>query len=249
MFLQCKVPLILLLILHFWNYYVTLRTYVRVTPFNHLDSTISYIPVHIITVSISPIFATEQGERRANPMSALWYPTSPPPWHRAPNHLPIIPRQGNFYAALRHFTSPCAAGGMCPLRFAKCFLHSLTLFLIRYYLDGGGRVGRLNNRRRRKYLTTKFLCLRLPPPPFLQKLPRLRLWTRYGAWWTSNTPIVPSTVRIGMPLGSSIPPKNNYKNDNMADDATSMRAAKKIIKSLGDKYTRIIDQDYYASIQ
>ena len=41
--------------IHFWNYYVPSRAYVREPPVNHFDSTFSRIPPHNLTISISPI--------------------------------------------------------------------------------------------------------------------------------------------------------------------------------------------------
>ena len=43
--------------------------------------------------------------------------------------------------------------------------------------------------------------------------------------------------------------QNNNNHDNMDNNATSMRAANEMIKFLGDKYIRILDQDSYAAIQ
>ena len=44
-------------------------------------------------------------------------------------------------------------------------------------------------------------------------------------------------------------PQNNNNNNNMVEDATSMRAANEMIKSLGDKYTHLLDQNSYVAIQ
>ena len=42
---------------------------------------------------------------------------------------------------------------------------------------------------------------------------------------------------------------NNNINNGMVNEATYTRAANKIIKSLGDKYTRLLNWDYYTAIQ
>ena len=171
------VPFVLIVNVHFWNYYVPSLTYAREPPFNHVDSTFSRIPAHNIAIAIS-LFSwagrkTEQGERHAEPMIAPRSPTCPPPWHRAPNHLPIIHCQVKIHSAPRHFASPRAAERMSPLHFAKPFLRALTFFVLRYCHDGRGRGGdsrhlRLWIRRRtwthRRYLMpTCILCCRRRP--------------------------------------------------------------------------------------
>ena len=79
-------------------------------PFNHIDSTSSgstfpRILAHNLTIAISHFWRTgrktEQGERRAEPISALRSPTCPPQIHRDPPHIPLIYRQGNIHAAPR----------------------------------------------------------------------------------------------------------------------------------------------------
>ena len=67
------------------------------------------------------LFRTEQGERRADHMNALFSPTYQ-------THIPRIHRQGKLQAALRHSTLPHTAGGFFSFRFAKYFLLSITLF-------------------------------------------------------------------------------------------------------------------------
>ena len=76
-----------------------------------------------------------QGNRRADNMSALRYPTFPPQRYHSPPHLPLIHHQGNIHAAPCHPTSSCAAEGMFSLRFAEYFLRSITLFLLCYCCD------------------------------------------------------------------------------------------------------------------
>ena len=114
--------------------------------------TFNHILAHNIKISISHYLLagrkTEQGERRADPMIVLSFPTCPPPWNLSTNHLPLIHRQINLHTVQRHFASHCTAGGMSPLYFTKLFLHSLTLFLLLYCLDSRWREGILEKRRR-----------------------------------------------------------------------------------------------------
>ena len=94
------------------------------------------------------VCAQEKKGKGAGPIRALRYQTFPPPRHCAPNHPPIIHRQGNLNAAPRYFALPPAAGGISPLHFAKPFLHSLTLFLLCPCLYSKRRGGRDKSRIR-----------------------------------------------------------------------------------------------------
>ena len=140
-----------------------------------------------------------------------WARSAPQPDHphntTPQNIYHLYTAKGKLHTVPRHFASPRVAGGMPPLRFAKPLIHSLTLFLLWYWLDGRRRGGILRSRRSRSYWTRDFIHRRITPLPLLWQLRRLQLWMRYGAWWTSVTSILPSTFSIGILLGSSMRPK------------------------------------------
>ena len=97
------IPFVLLLNIHFLNYYVPSRAYSRGSSFNHLDSaslesTFSYILSHNCHFYSHLSRVGQQGERRADPISVLRSPTVPPQIHRAPPQLPLIPFQGKIHA-------------------------------------------------------------------------------------------------------------------------------------------------------
>ena len=134
-------PFVLLLNLNFWNYYVPSRAFAREPPFNHLDST---SPESILLCTLAhnchlyshfSQSGKKQGERRAEPMSAILSPTYPPPRYCYLPHLSLIHFQGKIHAATRHYGSLRTAAGIFSFHFAKLFLHALTLLLLCYILS------------------------------------------------------------------------------------------------------------------
>ena len=114
-----SITFVLIVNLHFWNYYVPSRAYTMESPFNHLDltsseSTFSCILAHNCHFYSHFFWEGQQGQRRTEPMSMLRPPTVPPLRYRAPHPLPLIPNQGNLHATHRHFASPRAARGIFP---------------------------------------------------------------------------------------------------------------------------------------
>ena len=104
------------------------ETIVQSLQIDSFGSTLPCIPSHYFNFSLFAVRTTEQGERRKShqndPLPILNNPTtSPPP------HFPLIPRQGNIYAALCHSASLRASGGTFPLRFAKYFYPCTHLVL------------------------------------------------------------------------------------------------------------------------
>ena len=121
--------------------------------------------------SLFPGRTTEQVERSAEPMSALRYPTPPPPplRHCSPLHLPGIPLQGNYHARVAPFRVAAHLWRNISLEFCK--RHSpCSSFDIVTTGEGGGRFERTRRmnetrkrqgwgvkrilRRRRRYMTT-----------------------------------------------------------------------------------------------
>ena len=99
-FLRKDITFILILNLHFWNYYVPLRAYAREPPFNHFNSTFYRIPAQPSKLPFLQEWQQNKG-KVTGPISALRYPTRPPPRHRSPNHLTIITCQGKCRAIRR----------------------------------------------------------------------------------------------------------------------------------------------------
>ena len=117
----------------------------RETPFTHFDSTLSCIPANNITIAISHFSwagsKTEQGERRADPMSALRYPTSHP-HDIAPqiiSHLSTTKVSSTPRRTISRRRAPLEECLSCILR-NHFSIHSLfSYFAIASTGEGGGR--------------------------------------------------------------------------------------------------------------
>ena len=146
-------------------------------PSNHLDSTSSEptFPL-ILTHNFHFLFllfmgrTKEQAERSAETMSALRSPTVSPPQHCPPPNLPIIPCQGKHHKRIAPFHISVRLWRNFRLRFVISFLHALTLFFLRYFLDERWRRGisEIKRKNRRRILIPSsggMMALRWQPPP------------------------------------------------------------------------------------
>ena len=114
---------VILLNIHFWNYYGPLRTW---NPLQPLRLNSFWIEFYLHPRSQLPfitfLWVGQQGERCVDSMIALWYPTSPPQRSCFPPHLPIIYCQGEVSSEPHHYLLPRAAGECFSFCFAK-FTH------------------------------------------------------------------------------------------------------------------------------
>ena len=130
---------------HFWNYYVPLRTYVRKLSFNHFGSNVLarlllIYPLNFLSGNPHNChfsFCGGMTTRRKARCSLVH--SAPQPENRhgivTPPHLPLITHQGNIHYALLNSALPHDTGGMFPLCSKKYFLHTLTLFFLCYLCD------------------------------------------------------------------------------------------------------------------
>ena len=127
---------------HFWNYHISLHTYVR----KLLQTICLYFPSHPWLTLLIAIFCGQDNRTRGKAQfpSALSsiqpsHPRniSPPTSYVYPSKVISMPRRTAFW----HSSSLRATGGNFPLHCAKYFLRALTLFLLWYYYGGRGGGG------------------------------------------------------------------------------------------------------------
>ena len=103
-----------------------------------------------LTIAISQFIRAEQHnkDKGTKPMSLLRFTTFSPQLHFAHAFtFYLYPSKEISMSVLRHSASLRATGGTFPLHCVKCFLCSITLFFLRYFHDGRGKVGVFYMRR------------------------------------------------------------------------------------------------------
>ena len=88
--------------------------------------------------SLLPGRTKEQGERRTDPMSAIYSPTIPPPRHNASPHLALIPLKGKYHKHVAPFRVDARLWSNFSLLFRKRHSSCSSLDIVMMVEGGGG---------------------------------------------------------------------------------------------------------------
>ena len=144
---------VIILNIHFWNYFVLSPAYVREPPCNNFDSASSDQPslVCLISQLLFLIFCGQDYIIRVN-LHSRWAHFAFQPSHPIYIFLHALtfylyPSKESSMSVQCHSASLRATGGTFPLWCVRYFLCSITLFFLRFFTTGEVGVGGLYRRR------------------------------------------------------------------------------------------------------